>query len=104
MSSTLTHLGLSLKNIDYAMHWNNQTQALAQQSQSPSLGAVAQFDLLRIEFYLGHIGRCKEIAEQATAQLMQSPEGVDQVPFFFSSRRRHTRWTGDWSSDVCSSD
>src|SRR5690348_17451694 len=26
------------------------------------------------------------------------------VFFFFSSRRRHTRWTGDWSSDVCSSD
>src|SRR5690348_17576701 len=26
------------------------------------------------------------------------------VNFFFSSRRRHTRWTGDWSSDVCSSD
>src|SRR5690348_10191917 len=24
--------------------------------------------------------------------------------FFFSSRRRHTRWTGGWSSDVCSSD
>src|SRR5690348_4811498 len=24
--------------------------------------------------------------------------------FFFSSRSRHTRWTGDWSSDVCSSD
>src|SRR4051794_41626169 len=23
---------------------------------------------------------------------------------FFSGRRRHTRWTGDWSSDVCSSD
>src|SRR6266487_3845494 len=27
-----------------------------------------------------------------------------QFVFFFSSRRRHTRWTGDWSSDVCSSD
>src|SRR5690348_18147383 len=26
------------------------------------------------------------------------------ILFFFSSRRRHTRWTGDWSSDVCSSD
>src|SRR6266581_6242897 len=26
------------------------------------------------------------------------------VFFFFSSRRRHTIWTGDWSSDVCSSD
>src|SRR2546426_9611959 len=26
------------------------------------------------------------------------------MPFFFSSRRRHTRLQGDWSSDVCSSD
>src|SRR6202051_5357330 len=25
-------------------------------------------------------------------------------PFFFSSRRRHTRCSCDWSSDVCSSD
>src|SRR5207253_7332952 len=24
--------------------------------------------------------------------------------FFLSSRRRHTRWPRDWSSDVCSSD
>src|SRR6267143_6666378 len=26
------------------------------------------------------------------------------IDFFFSSRRRHTRWNCDWSSDVCSSD
>src|SRR6267142_4318914 len=26
------------------------------------------------------------------------------IVFFFSSRRRHTRLTCDWSSDVCSSD
>src|SRR5437762_5124694 len=26
------------------------------------------------------------------------------IIFFFSSRRRHTRYIGDWSSDVCSSD
>src|SRR5690625_6485639 len=26
------------------------------------------------------------------------------IYFFFSSRRRHTRWPRDWSSDVCSSD
>src|SRR5437764_13857230 len=26
------------------------------------------------------------------------------LSFFFSSRRRHTRYIGDWSSDVCSSD
>src|SRR5256885_14442173 len=29
---------------------------------------------------------------------------TDVVFFFFSSRRRHTRLQGDWSSDVCSSD
>src|SRR2546428_5179159 len=29
---------------------------------------------------------------------------VEQVFFFFSSRRRHTRSDRDWSSDVCSSD
>src|SRR5437660_12305818 len=28
----------------------------------------------------------------------------DSIIFFFSSRRRHTRWPRDWSSDVCSSD
>src|SRR5690606_40287070 len=26
------------------------------------------------------------------------------LEFFFSSRRRHTRFSRDWSSDVCSSD
>src|SRR5437763_11195028 len=29
---------------------------------------------------------------------------LTSFPFFFSSRRRHTRYIGDWSSDVCSSD
>src|SRR5690606_39546265 len=34
---------------------------------------------------------------------------IDQIyiiyfTFFFSSRRRHTRFSRDWSSDVCSSD
>src|SRR5437763_1683615 len=35
------------------------------------------------------------------------PEGDEKwflEYFFFSSRRRHTRYIGDWSSDVCSSD
>src|SRR6266536_3023011 len=31
-------------------------------------------------------------------------EAVPLLLFFFSSRRRHTRSTRDWSSDVCSSD
>src|SRR2546430_2958383 len=29
---------------------------------------------------------------------------IPRVFFFFSSRRRHTRFDCDWSSDVCSSD
>src|SRR5260370_10206023 len=42
---------------------------------------------------------------------MNFPERVHEVLvkksehlFFFSSRRRHTRFKCDWSSDVCSSD
>src|SRR5690625_5259360 len=38
-------------------------------------------------------------------QLNPKPsEPVIHTLFFFSSRRRHTRWPRDWSSDVCSSD
>src|SRR5260370_473021 len=33
-----------------------------------------------------------------------SVTGVQTCAFFFSSRRRHTRFKCDWSSDVCSSD
>ena len=31
-------------------------------------------------------------------------EGFDSGGFFFSSKRRHTGFVRDWSSDVCSSD
>src|SRR5207248_1566758 len=38
-------------------------------------------------------------------EAMKSGLGWSRVLFFFfSSRRRHTRSYGDWSSDVCSSD
>src|SRR5256885_3964799 len=36
--------------------------------------------------------------------LMTSSGHTIRCLFFFSSRRRHTRLQGDWSSDVCSSD
>src|SRR3989449_6015137 len=35
---------------------------------------------------------------------MQSHHWLYMCVFFFSSRRRHTRCSRDWSSDVCSSD
>src|SRR5689334_4072099 len=42
---------------------------------------------------------------QQDIQLTRETSGeTTRVVFFFSSRRRHTRWNCDWSSDVCSSD
>src|SRR5688572_31073192 len=35
---------------------------------------------------------------------MIEPSDFTTMSFFFSSRRRHTRFDCDWSSDVCSSD
>src|SRR5690606_41032160 len=36
--------------------------------------------------------------------LLQFAVGSEVSQFFFSGRRRHTRVSRDWSSDVCSSD
>src|SRR5689334_2686553 len=48
-----------------------------------------------------------EGAAEALGALLR-PQGLERArvaaTFFFSSRRRHTRWNCDWSSDVCSSD
>src|SRR5256885_5680939 len=49
-----------------------------------------------------------KIMERKLYWCIMTPGGVLTdvfgVLFFFSSRRRHTRLQGDWSSDVCSSD
>src|SRR5256885_2490631 len=51
----------------------------------------------------GHYGRKqRSVAMLNIVQIM--PDYFHVVFFFFSSRRRHTRLQGDWSSDVCSSD
>src|SRR5256885_11640790 len=45
-------------------------------------------------------GRRKAMERNHEYQNLRCLHGL----FFFSSRRRHTRLQGDWSSDVCSSD
>src|SRR5256885_9602806 len=50
-----------------------------------------------------HLGSLVYILRLACAVLLL-PSYSLAVFFFFSSRRRHTRLQGDWSSDVCSSD
>src|SRR5437867_3904513 len=63
-------------------------------SQSPMLGLQKQMD--------NRIKRLEEILS-CRMQGVEFDNG-DMYFFFFSSRRRHTRSYGDWSSDVCSSD
>src|SRR2546426_9299654 len=59
---------------------------------------------------LGNRGRKCRVAEVEIPSDGCCPQcRVAEAPsefalFFFSSRRRHTRLQGDWSSDVCSSD
>src|SRR5260370_23175637 len=43
-------------------------------------------------------------AYQPTGSPQRRQGNADNQCFFFSSRRRHTRFKCDWSSDVCSSD
>src|SRR2546430_7395599 len=46
----------------------------------------------------------EEEAEDGAAVVMGTEDCEHVYSFFFSSRRRHTRFDCDWSSDVCSSD
>src|SRR5256885_1779409 len=43
-------------------------------------------------------------ADASSAGMVEAGFENQKELFFFSSRRRHTRLQGDWSSDVCSSD
>src|SRR5256885_10880614 len=53
----------------------------------------------------GGRGMARGVHDWARALRLQIRVSVlPHVVFFFSSRRRHTRLQGDWSSDVCSSD
>src|SRR5205809_366128 len=42
--------------------------------------------------------------QQKVSEIMRQMLNQSQAAFFFSSKRRHTRCSRDWSSDVCSSD
>src|SRR5260370_23702778 len=59
---------------------------------------MLSFSTLRLSLLLYYIRVCRLL------QLSFICEIYSGVFFFFSSRRRHTRFKCDWSSDVCSSD
>src|SRR2546429_4512733 len=45
-----------------------------------------------------------DLVPRSATRYSRSRERRPYLWFFFSSRRRHTRCSRDWSSDVCSSD
>src|SRR6266508_4761816 len=45
-----------------------------------------------------------EVTCRRNTEAYESCDLVPSLLFFVSSRRLHTRWPRDWSSDVCSSD
>src|SRR5437762_11216805 len=53
----------------------------------------------RFDFHVGHVEFCRVGLNRRGLRFTD-----DDHAFFFSSRRRHTSYIGDWSSDVCSSD
>src|SRR2546430_4940488 len=54
---------------------------------------------------MANVGGCAERRDLNGGGAGKMSLGVlSAVFFFFSSRRRHTRFDCDWSSDVCSSD
>src|SRR2546430_7458881 len=59
-------------------------------------GRITSIDTDRVEFELG-----EHIPAVAVPKITLA---LSIFKFFFSSRRRHTRFDCDWSSDVCSSD
>src|SRR5437764_11392498 len=57
-----------------------------------------------VKYFMDAGGLDREAAEGEAAGAASSPHQKISYIFFFSSRRRHTSYIGDWSSDVCSSD
>src|SRR5689334_3096412 len=50
------------------------------------------------------VGKCMMDKGDEVPDALHEQTAASIEEFFFSSRRRHTRWNCDWSSDVCSSD
>src|SRR5437764_9095643 len=71
---------------------------------------LEQLDLpreMRVERFFANAQFRSQIIHRDTAEPVTekvSPRRLDDLLFFFISRRRHTTYIGDWSSDVCSSD
>src|SRR5256885_3418578 len=57
-----------------------------------------------VDGYVHMVQESRRARDRAGRLVQIQACACDMCFFFFSSRRRHTRLQGDWSSDVCSSD
>src|SRR5256885_8896724 len=78
--------------------------------QRHRLGEIARQSSVELPVVIERIqamlrsGTIRRVRQTLLATNLAQGALVDWQVFFFSSRRRHTRLQGDWSSDVCSSD
>src|SRR5690242_15978353 len=82
------------------MLWNSGDRTLQEsaiESRYPAREVVADV----YKFQRSCEGDLIELTQQEIKEKLNLQISAE---FFFSSRRRHTRLTCDWSSDVCSSD
>src|SRR2546430_8372450 len=70
------------------------------------LGKPETFDFLGFTFISGKSRNGKFLVKRKTRRdrMLAKLRMIKQELLFFSSRRRHTIFDCDWSSDVCSSD
>src|SRR2546430_7140242 len=74
--------------------------------QTPkATSSTLYFDSLTVNAGNGGVLHCIQMDTSVNAANQLVSVGADiAFDVFFSSRRRHTRFDCDWSSDVCSSD
>src|SRR5688572_7154390 len=87
----------------YALTTAIEACAISTLSQSPKLGFHKQMDN-RIKLLEEILSFRMQGVEFDNGDMYVDGHKAASDFFFFSSRRRHTRFDCDWSSDVCSSD
>src|SRR6266511_4775407 len=99
LTSLLDHQKQTVLTIAKAIQSRDVQYAfLAARGTSDNAGRYANY------LWGAHNGIPLALATPSLFTYYQMPPRLNTALFFFSSRRRHTRFSRDWSSDVCSSD